>query len=452
MSYSDAGAIAFSEELERIYKEDLSRGPRDTYIDVLGAARWYGDFRILTEMGLSEPQATQSVRNEIYRISGIPVPVVAGLQGPLIRVADGWKDNTGYVNPIVCHFGDGLSLDIRDPGLCDTHLDAIADAGYQIVRTWTVLRGPYWAGRECGPDFQSNYRECVVQFAHKLHMRGLRWMVSQGDLLAQYTTQANRKHVLQLILEAIASVHPDVIAFVDIGNESWQNGEDNPERLSELARFIQPFAHNATITLTSPPSEEADDLRNYTFHVYDVHGSRDGRYWDKVRHIFSLGYERGSKTRNGIQSEPFGQGDLVSASSNKQEIDAGVYMLGAAVSCMARQVWTYFSGPGVKATGSNERLWEMPGFYETPDIIKQLPADLMTFQTLIHGGASQNRRIYAVPSVDETRCDHAIHDDGRFVCAIYGPQWKKAKIVRDHDVIAEIPCGDKGKIVVGKLK
>lgn len=438
--------------LETVFDDVFDNPAETTLVPLAERGRFFGDYRMLREMGLTHAQALQGVRNSIYRENSVPVPVVGGLSGPLIRVADGWKDNNGYVLPRVAHFGDGLSLDIRNPALCDVHLDAIADANYHLVRTWTVLRGEYWKGRETGPDFQTgdSYLASVRQFAHKLHIRGLRWMVSQGDLLAAYTTQDARKRVLRDIITTINSVSPDLISFIDLGNETWQNGEPEREKLVELAIFIQPLVPNATITLTSPQGEEKAELDNYTFHVYDVHGSRAGRYWDKIRHIFSIPYEIKPRSRQGVQSEPFGYGERVSASSNKHELDDSVMGLAAAQAALARQVWVWFSGPGVMSD-ETEVMWEMPGFYITPEVLTKLPQDLMTFHDLEHGGSSQTNRVFAVPGLDETRADHAIHDDGRFVCVIYGPQWKKVKPVRDFTLIEELLMGDKGKIVIGKL-
>src|SRR5690349_8019825 len=111
-------------------------------------------------------------------------------------------------------------------------------------------------------------------------------------------------------------------------------------------------------------------------------------------------------------------------------MQAGVYQLMAAMSLMTRQGYTWCSGPGVISdckngervgnyTCNGEQMQDMPGFWETPKVKDMLPADIMRYDTLFHGGRDSRRAWEATD--EETRVDQAWYRDGR-TCAIeYGP-------------------------------
>lgn len=67
---TDAEQIAFAEQLEATYAED-NRPVRETAIDVLGAARWYGDFRTDC-LTLGAAAASTKILAEVRRIMGLP--------------------------------------------------------------------------------------------------------------------------------------------------------------------------------------------------------------------------------------------------------------------------------------------------------------------------------------------------------------------------------------------
>ena len=69
--------------------------------------------------------------------------------------ADCYADATGPALPVLCHYGDGLSKYLRDPGHVRAQPRPDAGAtGYGGVRTWGSLGGSYWSGREVGPSHQ----------------------------------------------------------------------------------------------------------------------------------------------------------------------------------------------------------------------------------------------------------------------------------------------------------
>lgn len=350
-----------------------------------------------------------------------------GLVGTL-RITDGaFYDDTGPVLPIFCHAGDLLALFARDPSWAEGELDDIAAARYDGVRTWTWLEGSYWDRLERvyipTSRFHGTYWETVRDFALALRRRGLRWIVSQGDMLRFAPDRAAFMRQLAETLRESGGF--DVIAAIDAGNEAWQNGEDDPER---LCAAVEPFRAVLPVpiwSLTSPQGEEQADLDRYSGSVYDVHGSRGGHVADKIRHAFGLAYEQRPRCRLGIQSEPpaaWSAGSLASVMDYPEEMDAEAVTLLTTMHLIARQASVWFSSPGVSCRQRGEFARQL-GFASVPHVREVLPRDLMQFQTLCHGGESQRgtRVLCAAGEGDSLiRVDGAIADDGRFAVVVYG--------------------------------
>jgi hypothetical protein len=354
-----------------------------------------------------------------------------------------FRDANGSCLPVGCHLGDGLSRYARGHvAEVGALLDAIAGAGYAYVRTWTVLGGAaYWAGREVGPQAQGDaYWGIVAHYAAELEARGLRWLVSQGDMLRIYPTTAGRMAFVERLIDTLRNER-ETLAGWDLGNESGNNGESDPAKLEALSWPVASAWPDLALSLSSSQTEEVAEINALSpkpCTVFDVHGYRGGHWWDKVRHIFSIAYEGKPNRHIGIQSEPFGPGAAVSASENKHELTPDVMQAAAVMSLMSRQSWCYFCGAGIKGD-EGEALTDAAGFAETPATGAMLPKDIMAAD-LFHGGNTwAAKRVFA--AVNETRCDHAVLPDGRGACLIYGPSWSEVatrtpqravSIVSDH--------------------
>lgn len=355
-----------------------------------------------------------------------PPPHPHPLEGPL-RLGPGgagYVDDRGPVLPVGCHAGDLLALYARDPDWAEAELDTIAAAGYQAVRTWTVLRGPYWEalGRVIVPD-EGPYWEAVARFAEALRRRRLRWLVSQGDLMAEYHTTDGRQAVMWALAAALRDAGGlDLVAAVDGGNETWKNGESDPARLRDAVDAFREVLDVPVWSLTSPQVASVDEIDHYAGSVFDVHTGRGGTQVDMVRHAFSAGYH-GPARRTGIASEGPGVGRIEDGglvSGMDVNLTAPYAVLLAAVQAMARQLPVFFSSPGVSVRRRDEFL-NQPGAALVPRLIRRLPADLMTWPTLIHGGETWagRGRVLAVTD-DRTRADQAIGPNGELVVACYG--------------------------------
>lgn len=428
---------------------------------------------LMHEEGYDEPRLTEWIRaSDEYRNKSLPPePSSSRLIGPLRIEGGAYCDETGPRLPILCHAGDLLALYARDPSWAKAELDEIAEAGYLGVRTWTWLDGEYWQslGRSVSPaEFGwSLYRD----FALALKARGLRWLVSQGDMLVFAPDRwAFMRQLAETLREAGGL---EVVCGVDSGNEAWNNGEGDPARLRQAADAFRSVLDVPIWSLSSPPGEETADLDRYSGSVYDVHGYRGGHLADKLRHAFSIAYDGRLSRRLGIQSEPPGPGPMVSIMEHPEEMDAEAMTLLTAMHLMSRQISVVFSSPGVSVRERSE-FARQPGFREAAAVASILPSDLMRFGTLCHGGESQRgRRVLCATGEGQSlaRVDQAIADDGRFVAIAYAqrPGTYAIPIERPceaqvfhpvtHEAVETIQPGqgtlslsfERGRIIVGRL-
>lgn len=340
----------------------------------------------------------------------------AGAQGALRLTPAGYADDRGAVLPVYAHAGNLFSLYTRDGARALAELDAVAAAGYRGVRAWASLSGAYWAGDHVGPDVTPAYWTHVEAFRDALRARGLRAVWSLGDVGAIRDRRA--------YMERLALVERDApfADFIDCGNEAWQTGEPDPARLARCVGYYQTAGGQAIRSLTSPPGETKDLLDQYSIppaQVWDVHSWRDGRWYDKRRHLFSITYEGRPRLRYGINSEPPGNGALVSASQNKEELDDEAVALLGVAGVLARQAWVWFSGEGVKIRAG---LQTEAGFAATPRAIALLPADVMSWPDVFHSGSGPeiSRRLRVLEAEGDVRIDCAARGADR-ACTIDGP-------------------------------
>lgn len=429
------------------------RVPRTVFTDQL-SGRWMVDYYTLRASGRDHEAAIREVERRMHAVVGLsdpwpppPLPTPGSALQGLLRLSSGaYVDDTGPVLPVFDHLGDGYSRFLRARDGVLALLDDIARAGYHGIRFWTVLRGSYWAGRECDAGQTPDQ---FAAFGQELVARGLQAVVSQGDMWQPGVSDAAR----QRVKEAIRSAFPRAaVAFCDAGNEVNNNGGARPEQCADWIAGLP-----GILSLSTTQSEEPVDLAAWSRSpamIFDEHGYRGGRWWDKIRHMRNLVSEGAPEDRRlGIQSEPFGVGRRVSVTQNMGELTDDVMAFAGAVSLTNRQAYVRFSGPGI-ISDEAERLQDMPGFRSVPALAALLPRDVMAFSRLVHGGSSQgSARVFAV--TDEpgtTRCDHAIASDGRFVCTIYGPN-PQYRQQRDYESVEDRTLQNgQLRLVVGRLK
>mgnify|MGYP001611966857 CR=1 FL=1 len=382
------------------------------------------------------------------------------LVGRLRLAGGGFADDRGALLPVVCHDGDLLAVYHRDPARGRAHLDQMAKAGYLGPRYWTVLTGPFWEGYTIGP-WLAGYWGTLYDFHDDLAARGLAAIVSQGDLgTAVEAGQIESREGFMRSLGGWLGLLPATVAMVDGGNEAWQTGTAAPADLARIVAACLLRCPGALATLTSPPGETADELNVYSLPpstMGDVHGSRDGRWWDMLRHVRNVVADPTMPLthRHIVQSEPFGPGSFVSGIPDaiKGELTSEVMAAAAVVALMHRQPWVYFAG----IEKSSGLLEQQPGFWSTPPAVRLLPPDIMRWPTFVHGGAGQTMRIFAVrdcPGPCTLRADHVFEradGSGRFACIVYGPNLSDHEQVRTATITSVTPFGDKAILYLGQV-
>lgn len=373
-----------------------------------------------------------------------------------IESGGGFVVNGRPVLPILCHFGDALSRWSRGQQTAVLQdLDDIAAMGYHGIRFWSTLGlddhgGGYWAGRQVGPTYTASYWDHVQAFLQALRDRGLVCQFSLGD--TRPVAVPDLRDYAYRAADRINAVGAPVVALGLEVNEDRDTGNQGAAKLAEFNQWFRERCPHVLVGLSAyTGTEDVAILNDYSrapANAFVCHGYRGGHWWDKVRHAFSLVYEGKPQKRNGWQGEPPGPGSRVSAIDNKHEMDADVMCALTAMHLMTRQASVYFSGPGV-ISDEGERLQDMPGFREVPQVRALIPADVMRYDELFHGGETwKAKRVFAAQG--DVRADHAYYRDGRFVCLVYGPGSLDVPQTRAAEISVDHRFGNKARLIVGR--
>jgi len=395
-----------------------------------------------TGAGLAPADRLEVCRQELYRrVHDVKFPVAAparALRGQLRVEGLTYRDDTGFVLPVLCHFGEAFSAYVRRPEAVRAELDRIRDAGYQGIRFWDVL-GYYdrsrpddpnvwisWEGREVTPvpfvAFSGRpiaatplYYTQLEAFLRELQARGLVAHHSRGDLNAIPFDQV-LEHCRR-VGEVQRTVGPSVVALNESLNEAWQNGVPEADRLRQMGDALGAHAlRGMSCGDDGYGGETPDELHRLQRDVAIIHGYRGGASRNRIGHIHAVGYETlpGAGVP-GWQGEPAGPGDGVSV-GREESVEALCLM--AAMALVTRQAWVYMSGVGVFWTSS---IAAMPGFRAVARVPTLLPADVMAWPRIIHGGdLFRGERVFAANAAGTLRCDQVFAGDGRFVALVYG--------------------------------
>lgn len=351
----------------------------------------------------------------------------------LLRIVSGiaYGDDTGLVLPTYAHAGDLFSIYVRDRARAQNQLDRVALQGFHGVRVWLNLgcgpdtpagctHGAYWKGREVGPEITPNYWGELHDFMADLSARKLRLVASQGDI----GQLRDRRDFMQRLRAQDDANH--VIDWLDCGNEAWQTGEPDPDRLAQCVGYFGSGSALRTLTDApiyfpgAPPAHVTIDKYSIPpADAFDMHSFRGGHSWDKRRHIWGYTYcgEGCPRLKTGIGSEPPGNGRRVSAIDNRDELDDEAVALLAIASHLGRQAFVWFSGEGVI---QDQGLQVEAGFTSVPRAVALLPRDVYTYETSHHSGTTfQGIRI--LEPAGEVRIDGRQAADGRFAYTIDGP-------------------------------
>lgn len=392
--------------------------------------KWWSRTGFDIAQGLPKEVSSSKHMRELEVALGIEPPKAdVRIEGQLVLTGNTFAHNPGPVLPILCHAGDligqGLVLGLDRILVA---LDSITDAGYHGLRSWWVCKpqpdNPFWSTKPAPSwDLTPATYPKFVEILRAGVERGLKWHLAAAGI--DNMSDAEEDGRFTLLANAVGEVGPENFLLIEACNEVRDTGDEDdqePEELEQLINIVRSRYPQILYALSAYTGhEDRDVLEEWTpdwMRFYLLHGSRGGHVWDKIRHIFSMGYdgEAPPVRRHGWQGEPCGPGRYVSVTENKHELDDEALALMAAMSAMARQAWNYMCSPGIIY---DEPFTSMPGFASVPRLMAALPQDVMTYPHLKHGGDTW-AHLRPLEAQGAVRCDFSA-SDSKFMCIVYGP-------------------------------
>ena len=261
------------------------------------------------------------------------------------------------------------------PATSARNLDLMRSHGYgRRAGPGRCLGGDYWAGREIGPVFHGDeYWPLVARFCEELKARGMGWFLTQGDCYPRRLASTRGRSSAGWGRRC-GPTCPQIALF-EVANESRDTCPIGMRLgCAEMAAEFHGACPEVTIRLLSAYTGHEDvaitnDYSRDPATAFTVHSYRDGHWWDKTRHIFSMVYEQKPQRRLGWQGEPAGPGSAVSAIENRDELTDGPLMAMAAIALMTPAGRGSISAaPGVKSD-EGETFEQMPGFACVPSVV-----------------------------------------------------------------------------------
>jgi len=436
---SDAEFADFAIHLENIYRDELHRGPTDTFVDPLGRSRWTTDYYVLRTEGKDHETASREVNRRIREIVGLPVdpPVDPPVEPPvdppppptsdLVRQVAGyvrtegrkWSDDSGRRSFRICSWFPALRCfkDHRDASL--RQLDEIREY-WQGVRIFWHLGTPWWTDHNMGvdprwPDFDNLF----VAFLRECQARNIRVSMSSGDMQV-LVPDGNEAHWHAHMAELAASVDQTTVGWWGVWNEGWQNAaRPSPETAAAISQTIQSRYPWGAHALSDPSTgEEAAGLdawsrppANHTL----IHGWRD--FPGSIRRAFNLVYEGKGWLLN--QDEPVGAGPRVYRRDDNPRHLFALYTM----HLLTDQMTTFFGGHGLTAWSPENGLSRDWGFRELPRIWKDINIPEHFDGWGLRAGHRGDAAVYATTYADRgegpERCD-GVQSGNRAFFMVYG--------------------------------
>lgn len=358
-----------------------------------------------------------------------------------------YRDQSGkLVLPKVLHAG-ALFSDFCH-GLIDKVRAEMAAARelYDGHRFWDHLGyyGVAWRGKEVTPfSFRNREGQQVTptpDYYGKLRdyyslcrEYGLKVHHSRGDLNALRWPQIEDH--LNRVREIQVSAGLDLILLNEACNEAWQNMPADLPLVPTLKRMCE-LMPVGPLRVTSAANDDyggetLEAAREYLVDVAYKHGYRGGATENRLGHIHAFAYH--TLVNLGVagwEGEPAGPADGVTV--GREDNVEGLCLMGMQQASFSQGA-TFMSGAGVFG---NSPIYSMPGYRDWPLAIRIVPADVMTFDKIIHGGQTwAGTRIFAVTPESGLRADQRINTpDGRFIATLYGGIGGRFYVERNCDV------------------
>jgi len=313
-------------------------------------------------------------------------------------------------------------------------IDYADRTGFHFIRDWTNLPAPDWWGTAPRPGTFSavdpEHWPTIDRFTDELLARGLRWLVSQGDLLwfhtiaRSWSRQQLFDYMAQLGQRLQAKGGTDQLVIgVDAGNEAWNFTRCTDTDL--MGAMLDAFLRECPCpirSMTSAADEgELNTLIGPPVTVTDKHGSR-GEFRHAMERSFTVSYWDGKVHPYTIDSEGPGCGPKVSAVNDyAQWMEPEVMGAITLMQLITHQMPVVMSSPGVYLSNETFDAYDAQ-LSLGPRMIPLLPPDIQSWREF-HGGDdksfSPDRILRAPAKPGNYRCEHKQGPDGQYGVFVY---------------------------------
>lgn len=367
------------------------------------------------------------------------------------------------------HDGSGLSQFFYNPEESLRRDRLSAKAGFMCRRSWWDLDGPYWEGRQSQGHWPAGDRAIYPRkYGRERYIDGAVAYLKQGESLGMGAhmargtwTSTDRHEMAEIVREIIARAGAHTIVVGEGLNEHLAVSPHTPiEHITEFRdRAYEAVALRGNSGLGGYDVEaqnvNGEQLRRYNpgATIIPFHGFRDFEWMNKLERDWNTRYEW--RIECGIDGEGIGNGFFISAQRNMHQCNSAFFQIRTALMLACGYITIYMHSPGVVPDEARSESWDSgPGFYDVCKVRTWLPNDAGHFRDVFHGGDGRSfssRRIYR--AIGDTRVEHHLHEDGRFIVVAYGNEAAHIPQNRAHTVDLDqwIEEGHiKGRIIVGQ--
>lgn len=380
------------------------------------------------------------------------------------RAAHAAGDDTGYRTFVELHAGD-TPLRWGAGGVAEVEADADewARADYDIVRMWSHINadGGVWS-RGGSPPYNGfdvlrdpQAEDKLVGLVNAIAARGMRATLEAGGI--NDLTTAQELAVMDLFNRVGQRAGWWKIAWVAPVNEpssthatSDDNGDVEPSHLQMLVDRLRAgadvlwhlgYGSNVDWDSGNRFSQKRLTPSHQRFGYYHAYRGQD--LTAKVRHRLSWLIEHaGQYVGFWVDGEGVGQScergqplRYVSVTDRCEQLDAEALSLIVGVQTL-RGIGSQMSGNGVQ----RHHPWtEVVGWRQVPWTVRQMPKDVATFSTLVHGG--RPNAVFKATSQGSAilRVEQAISGDGRIAAIAHSSEeWKSWDVPVSQDVRVQV--------------
>jgi hypothetical protein len=378
----------------------------------------------------------------------------------------------GHVQGV--HDGAGFSQSVYNPEESKRRDEISAKAGFMYRRFWWDLDGGYWNGSQ--QDDRGNFhghwptgdrtifpskigRDVYIQKATAYIEQG-KSLGLGADVSRGTWTSTDPREMAEIVREIIARVGVQAIVHGQALNENQAVSPHTP--ISHLTQFRERAYEGVDLRSNSAiggfdidavaVNREQLMATNPGATVIPFHGFRGFQIPSKLERDWNVKYEWGFDWA--IDDEGIGNGFFISAQDNMEQCNDAFFKIRTALMLACGYATTLMISPGVIPDDPRSEPWgSSPGFNSVCEVRNWIPPDAGEFQDVFHGGDDREfspRRLYR--AINDTRVEHHLHPDGRFIAIANGKDSaripkNRAQVV-DNDVWIE-QDGVIGRVIVG---